>query len=88
MKQVILFIIKSCPYCIMANKFMKQIFKENPQFKDVPLRIVDENEQKDIADQYNYYYVPTYYVDGVRMHEGVPTKEKVEAVFKAAYAGE
>jgi len=72
----------------MANKFMKQIFKENPQFKDVPLRIVDENEQKDIADQYNYYYVPTYYVDGVRMHEGVPTKEKVEAVFKAAYAGE
>ena len=88
MKQVILFIIKSCPYCIMANKFMKQIFKENPQFKDVPLRIVDENEQKAIADQYNYYYVPTYYVDGVKMHEGVPTKEKVEAVFKAAYAGD
>lgn len=88
MKQVILFTMKTCPYCMRANKFMKQIFAEHPEYKDIPLRIVDENVEKDVAAKYNYYYVPTYYVDGVKLHEGVPTKEKVEAVFKAAYAGE
>ena len=43
MKEVILFTMKFCPYCVNAKRYMKKIFKENPEFKDVPLRIVDEN---------------------------------------------
>ena len=72
----------------MANKFMKKVFKENPEYKDVPLRIVDENVEKAFVNQYDYYYVPTYFVDGKKVHEGVPTKEIVEAVFKSAYAAD
>ena len=67
---------------------MKKIFKENPEYKDVPLRIVDENVESDFASKFDYYYVPTYYVDGVKVHEVVPTKEIVEEVFKTAYAAD
>ena len=88
MKEVILFTMKFCPYCVNAKRYMKKIFKENPEYKDVPLRIVDENAERDVASKYDYYYVPTYYVDGVKVHEGVPTKEIVEEVFKTAYYAE
>ena len=36
------------------------------------------------AERFDYYYVPTYYVEGKKMHEGVATKEKVEAVLRSA----
>ena len=86
MKEVILFTMKFCPYCINAKKYMKELFKDNPEYKEVPLRIVDENLECNFAENFDYYYVPTYYVDGVKVHEGVPTKEIVEDVFKAAYS--
>ena len=38
----------------------------------------------ELADSLDYWYVPTYFVDGVKLLEGVPTKEKVEAVLRAA----
>jgi len=28
--------------------------------------------------------VPTFYVDGVKLHEGIPNIDKIEAVLKAA----
>lgn len=88
MKEVTLLIMKACPYCVMAKRYMKKIFKENPEYKDVPLRIVDENVEIDVASKFDYYYVPTYFVDGEKVHEGVPTKQIVKEVFKAAYAAD
>lgn len=85
MKEVILFTTRFCPYCENAKRYMKSIFKENPEYKKVPLRIVDENLESSFARNFDYYYVPTYYVGGVKVHEGVPTKKIVEDVFKTAY---
>lgn len=31
--------------------------------------MIEETQHPDIADQYDYYYVPTFYVDGVKVHE-------------------
>ena len=43
--------------------------------------MVDEKKHPEIAEKYDYYYVPTFFVGGEKVHEGVPTKEAVEAVF-------
>ena len=48
------------------------------------VRVADEEEEKGAADSLDYYYVPTYFVDGEKIHEGVPTPEKVRAVYEAA----
>ena len=37
-----------------------------------------------LADSLDYYYVPTFCVNGQKIHEGVPTKEKIRAVYEAA----
>lgn len=52
----------------------------------MPIRRVDESVETALADSLDYYYVPTFYVDGVKRMEGVPSKEKVRAVLDAALA--
>ena len=48
--------------------------------------MIDEQLHPEVTKTYSYYYVPTYYVDGVKAHEGVPTKEIVREVFEKALA--
>ncbi|MCB6599160.1 thioredoxin, partial [Erysipelatoclostridium ramosum] len=55
-----------------------------PELRDVVIEEIEEQEQKELADSLDYWYVPTYFVDGVKLLEGVPTKEKVENVLRAA----
>ena len=46
--------------------------------------MVDELEQPEVAQAYDYYYVPTYFIDGVKVHEGPVTQQDVEKVFAQA----
>lgn len=84
MKPVIMFITSWCPYCKQAYSFMEELKKENPEYSKVDVKIVDEEKEPAFAKQYDYYYVPTYYVDGVKVHEGVPSMSIVREVFEKA----
>ena len=44
----------------------------------------EESEQPDVADAFDYYYVPTFYVDGVKVHEGGIYPEEVEKILRSA----
>ena len=66
---------------------MDAVLEENPEYKDIELEVIDEVRHPDIANQYDYWYVPTYYVDGVKVHEGAATKKKVKKVFERALDG-
>ncbi|OPJ59333.1 thioredoxin family protein [Clostridium oryzae] len=84
MKSVLMFMMPTCPYCQQAFNWMDELKKENSKFSDVEMKIIDETVHPDIADRYDYYYVPTYYVDGVKVHEGVASKEIVKNVYETA----
>lgn len=84
MKPVLLFVMESCPYCKQVLRWMKELRIENPEFGKVEVEMIDENLHPDIAKQYDYYYVPTYYVSGVKVHEGAATKDIVRSVFEKA----
>lgn len=62
----------------------KELQDSYPELRGVNIEAIEEQEQKELADSLDYWYVPTYFVDGVKLLEGVPTKEKVEAVLRAA----
>lgn len=79
-----MFILPDCPYCHEAKRLIGQLYRENPEYSKVSLRVIDERAQKELADRYDYYYVPTFYVGGQKLHEGVPDMEKVRQVFEAA----
>ncbi len=84
MKPVMMFVIGSCPYCRQAIGWMDALKAENEKYTEVEIEIIDENRQRDIARRFDYYLVPTYYVGGVKVHEGIATKEIVRSVFEKA----
>lgn len=65
---------------------MEELFTEHPEYREVPLTIIDERVDPVTADKYDYYYVPTFFVEEVKEHEGVPTREAVDNVFRMACA--
>ena len=84
MQKITMFTMASCPYCRAAHRWMEELLDEYPEYNDIELTVIDETEHPEIADRYDYYYVPTYYVGRDKVHEGVATKEKVHRVFERA----
>ncbi|MCX7772409.1 MAG: thioredoxin family protein [Clostridia bacterium] len=84
MKPVLMFIMESCPYCQRAKRYMEELMKETPKYRDVSLNVIDETLDPDTAERYDYYYVPSYYVENEKIHEGAASKEDVRRVFEAA----
>ncbi len=86
MKKVILFYFPSCPYCRAAIEWMETLQKEHPELAAVTVERIDEKLHPEISSQYDYWYVPTFFVDGLKVHEGAATKEIVEGVLRQALA--
>lgn len=82
MKPVLrLFVMPSCPYCKQVLNWMEELRAEDPRYEGVELTTINEKLQPDVANQYDYYYVPTYFIDQTKVHEGAASKEKVRKVF-------
>lgn len=86
MKDVLMMILPDCPYCHQAMRMMETLRHEDARYAAVKVRVVNEQEDTALADSLDYYYVPTYFVGGQKLHEGVPTQEAVRRVFDAALA--
>ena len=65
---------------------MDALRSEDARYAAVKVRVVNEQEDTALAESLDYYYVPTYFVGGQKLHEGVPTLEAVRRVFDAALA--
>lgn len=84
MKKVTMMYLRNCPHCHRAFAIIEELKQEHPEFQAISIESIEEREHPEIADALDYYYVPTYYVDEVKLHEGVPTKEKLQQVLQAA----
>lgn len=83
-KEVKMFVQATCPHCHNAMRMMDELRASNEKYKDVHVEIIDENRNPRIADMYDYWYVPTFFVDGQKVQEGVPSIEAVQDVFEKA----
>ncbi len=81
-KELKLFILPNCPYCLEVLGWIKELKAENPQYSAIDITLIDEKVKSELAAQYDYYYVPTFFLENVKLHEGGATKEKVNAIFK------
>ncbi len=77
-------ILEDCPYCHRAFAMMEELCLRHPEYKRVEIDVIDEEKEPERIKGYNYWYVPTYFVGGKKLLEGVPTIEAVENVLKAA----
>jgi glutaredoxin len=84
MKDILMFMTSWCPYCKKANQMIEQVCIENPEFRAVSITMIDEDKERKYADTFDYYRVPTFYVDGVKVHEGAADLESIRRVFETA----
>lgn len=84
MKPVKLFYLKNCPFCRKALRYIDEVKAAHPELAAVDIELIEESEQPAVADGYDYYYVPTFYVDGVKVHEGGIYPDEVEAILRKA----
>ncbi len=75
MKTLTLFYLKTCPYCISADKAIKELCDENPKYRAISFDWVEESVHPEIADRYDYYYVPTVFDGITKLYEADPRQD-------------
>lgn len=83
-KEVKMMILETCPYCQQAFQMIEELIKQHPEYARVKIDVIEESKEPEKIQGYHYWYVPTFFVDGVKIMEGVPTISQVEAVFLTA----
>ena len=86
MKEITMFHLLSCPHCRRALQYLEELRAENPAYAAVPVTMVEEQQQKALADSYDYYYVPAFFDGRRKLFEGAAQKQDVRAVLDAALA--
>jgi len=84
MKKITMFTMASCPYCRSARRWMDEILQSDAKYAGIPLTIIDETKEPELAAKFDYYYVPTYYIGDEKVHEGAASFEIVKKVFDGA----
>ena len=84
MKPVKLFYLERCPFCKKAFAFIDELKQEDSRYRNIEIETIEESVHPEIAELYDYYYVPTFYIDEKKMHEGGIFKEEVRWIFEKA----
>ena len=68
MKEINIFYLTGCPYCKNAKKAVDEILNEDKKFSEIKINWLEENLKSDIAEKYNYYYVPTIFYGAKKLY--------------------
>jgi len=90
MKKITYFHLNSCPYCKNANKAIEELRAENPEYNNIEIDMIEENEHPEIIEKYDYHAVPCMWIGNQKIYEAHlfekydECKEQVRKVFEAA----
>ena len=83
------FILPTCPYCRQARELIEELRGEHPDFGAVEIAFIDESRESALADRYDYYRVPSFFLGEEKLYEADPlwtraeAKARLEAMFAA-----
>ena len=69
MKNLTMFYLNDCGYCEKAFRALEELYAENPVYREIPISKIEEAEHPDIADQYDYYAVPSFFEGKEKLFE-------------------
>ena len=84
MKRIQLFYLKNCPFCKKALRYIEEAKAAHPELAALEIELIEESEEPEVAARYDYYYVPTFYIDGVKVHEGGIYPDEMEPLLRKA----
>lgn len=79
-----LFYLPHCPHCKLALRCLEELKTEDPRYQAVAIDMIDESKQKALANSYDYYYVPCFFLGKTKLFEGHMEKDDVKAVLDEA----
>ena len=89
-KKITFFYMNGCPYCRNANIAIDELTQENPEYGDIEIERIDEQNPPAGLTGYDYYYVPSMFISKEKIYEAQPgqeyeeIKEHVREVFERA----
>ena len=92
MREIEIFYLTGCPYCDNARRAVAELMQEKSAYRGLALRWIEENEEKALADSYDYYRVPSVFFEGDKLYECSPRhgygaiKAHLRAAFDQALA--
>ena len=88
MKELELFYLRGCPYCVKARNAIDQLLEENPAFGEVAIRWIEESEEPELAGSRDYYYVPALFYGENKLYEADPAHDynKIKEEIRSAFA--
>ena len=72
MSEIEIFYLPGCPYCKNARRAVEELVEEDAAYARIPLRWINEQEERVLADSRDYYYVPTFFHRGEKLYECSP----------------
>ena len=93
MKKLTMFYLENCPYCRNARAALEALRNLDPAYAAVEIDMIEESRQPELADQYDYFRVPTIYAGKEKLYEAQlfdsyeKIEENVRAALDAALAG-
>lgn len=79
MNELYYFKLKNCPYCIRVNGYLEELLSEE-RYQSINIRHIDETKERELANSYDYYLVPSFFLNKEKLFEGIMTKEDVRIV--------
>ena len=74
MKKITLFYLTNCPYCHDARRALAELSKENPAYAAISVDWIEESQEAELANQYDYYYVPSIFAGDKKLYEAKPSE--------------
>lgn len=87
MNEIEIFYLTGCPYCENAKRAVAELVQEEPAYRALALRWIEENEEPQLADSRDYYRVPSVFYNGDKLYECSPFHgyETIKARIRAAF---
>lgn len=81
MKEITYFHLQGCPYCHQADRLIEEMCKEDPRYAAIKINKVEERKERELANSYDYFYVPCLWLGKTKLHEGPVTKDNLRKAF-------
>ena len=61
MKTLTMFYLSDCGYCAKAFRALDELCLDHPVFQNISIQKIDESDHPELAGQYDYYAVPSFF---------------------------
>lgn len=81
------FILPYCPHCKRARDYIEELKKEDVKYSNIDFDFIDESIEVDLANRFDYYYVPSFFDGDKKLHEGTINKEQLKKMLDKYLGG-